>query len=120
MLKVKFTRIRNVVLMEVLEQSGIQRGCGHLYSAIGLELTLQSATSPELQAHNIFICGRNRDKDNKIAAITLNNEEEAREYISNAICLIDSFNDTFKPLKEKHEQFDLKDAEIFIACEKEE
>ena len=120
MLKVKFTRIKNVVLMEVLEQSGIQRGYGYLYSATGFKLTLQSVTSPELQKHNIFICGSNRDNDNKIAAISLNHEEEARDYIRKAICLIDSFNATLKPPKEKHEQFDLKDVEIFIVGEKEE
>ena len=104
MLKVKFTRIKNVVLMEVLEQSGIQRGHGHLYSAKGFELTLQSDASPELRRRNIFICGRNKDDDNKIAAISLNHEEEARDYISKAICLIGSFNATFKFSKEKQEQ----------------
>lgn len=120
MLKVKFTRIKNVVLMEVLEQSGIQRGHGHLYSATGFKLALQSVASPELQKYNIFICGRNRNDDNKIAAISLKHEEEARDYIRKAICLIDSFNATLKPSKEKYEQFDLKDVEIFVIGEEEE
>lgn len=126
MLKVKFTRIKNVVLMEVLEQSGIPRGADLLYEEDiddddeYVSFSLHSCEHPYLQRYEIFVCGEDTEKDNIIASVSLDSETEARDYIKRAICLIHSFNKTIKGKGKKHEEFDLKDAEIFITCEKEE
>ena len=108
MLKVKFTRIKNVVLMEVLEQSGIQRGRGVLYSTKDSALKLQSITFPELRDFDIFIGGREKDKDNKIASICLSDEEKAKTYVTEATSLVEQFNNSLKSPKRKKRVIRLK------------
>ena len=94
MLKVKFRRIKNVVLMEVLEQN-INSEDDFLYcSAEGLNI--YSRRGPELKNDAIFIRGSLIAYNNSVASIEFNTIKQAKTYYQKCIRTIQDFNEFLK------------------------
>ena len=94
MLKVKFRRIKNVVLMEVLKQD-IRCEDEFLYcSSDGINI--KSNRGPELRNDTIFIRGRLIAYDNSVASIEFNSIDKAKTYYQKCIRTIQDFNEFLK------------------------
>lgn len=94
MLKVKFRRIKNVVLMEVLEQN-ISSEDEFLYcSSEGLNI--YSRRGPELKNDTIFIRGSLIAYNNSVASIEFKSAKQAKTYYQKCIRTIQEFNEFLK------------------------
>lgn len=94
MLKVKFRRIKNVVLMEVLEQN-INSADEFLYcSSDGI--SIMSRKGPELKSDTIFIRGSNTAHDNSVTSIEFDLVSQAKTYYQKCVRTIQNFNEFLK------------------------
>ena len=76
MLKIKFWRVENVLLMKVLEQGdGIKREDFKFCASNGIEV--KSISSPELTPAIIYVRGRAKEYDDIIVPREYSNAEEA-------------------------------------------
>lgn len=95
MLKVKFKRVDNVVLMKVLEQSDIEIGAGDFF--VGTRgMSISSTKSPELRPNTIYVRGIMCGHDSKTVAFELHNVAEARAYLCKCVTTIKEYNDYIK------------------------
>lgn len=110
MLKVKFWRIENVVLMKVLEQGAeIKRGCGKFFCASGIELC--SYKKPLMISNEIFLRGESLENDRDIACQLFKSVDSAKEFTNNATKAIHAYNQSL--IKESEQISD--DIETVIA-----
>lgn len=93
MLKVKFWRIENVVLMKILEQGNeIIREYGYLGS-YG-DISLYSRVNPEINKDRIYVRGCDTRRDNDVSVATFLTVEEAKTALSKYIHAISEYNRT--------------------------
>lgn len=91
MLKIKFWRIENVVLMKVLEQGEeIERGCGEFFRTDYLGLV--SMYNPGILINKLFVRGKDEEDDNMVISWGFQNREEAKLYIERATEAIHACN----------------------------
>lgn len=91
MLKVKFWRIENVVLMRVLEQGAeIERGCGKFFCASGIKLG--SYTKPLIISNKILLKGESLENDRDIACQQFKSVDSAKEFINDATKAVHAYN----------------------------
>lgn len=91
MLKVKFWRIENVVLMKVLEQGEeIKRGCKEVFESV--DFSIYSQCTPSMYANGIYVRGSKMEDDNKVRYYCLSNCAEAKLYIERATEAIHEYN----------------------------
>lgn len=103
MLKIKFWRIENVVLMKILEQGDeIRRECGAFYR--DGDITLHSKIRPELTTTGMFVRGCYDHADNNVSAKAFDTVEDAKTALSKYIHAISEYNrthaETAKPKSE--------------------
>ena len=105
MLKIKFWRIKNVLLMQVLEQGNeIKRFC----ASNGIEV--KSLCRPELIPDIIYVRGCEEEYDDNIVPCEYSNAEGAKEALARYIEAVREYNSTL-PVENK----DTDDIEIVIA-----
>ena len=96
MLKVKFDQIKNVVVMEVLEQS--KEDTKNLYEKTFIasnNITIESDEFPEIfNEHRIFVKGNNINDDH-LACYSFDNKEDARNFVIKACSAIKEYNQKF-------------------------
>ena len=95
MLKVKFRRIKNVVLMEVLEQTDINIKNEFLFCASN-GIQIYSRRIPELTETTIFIRGVDENFNNHVSAVTLDNEKKAKKFLMDHVRAIQEFKEFLK------------------------
>lgn len=106
-LKVKLFQIKNIVLMEVLEQDSRTRGEGKLF--ISGELSLESLTSPELRKKIVLIRGTNTSRDTLMCSISFTEIEEAEKYVRDVKKLVKEYNQSLGESDfEEVPEYDLK------------
>lgn len=109
MLKIKFWRIENVLLMKVLEQGEeIKRGDFKFCASNGIKV--MSICSPELTPAFINIRGRAKEYDDNIVSRECINAGEAGAMLARYIEAVREYNSTL-PVENK----DTDDIEIVIA-----
>lgn len=109
MLKIKFWRVENVLLMKVLEQGDeIKRGDFKFCASNGVKVT--SISSPELTPAFINIRGRAEEYDDSIVPCEYSNAEGAKAMLARYIEAVREYNSTL-PVENK----DTDDIEIVIA-----
>lgn len=92
MLKVKFTRIKNVLVAEILEQpSGVERS---RFVKIKNDYILASERAPWLDGKSLWIRGYDKSSDNIAVSYTYDTEKKAKEAMEGFTCLIKSYNGT--------------------------
>ena len=89
-LKIKLLQIKNIVLMEVLEQDSRTRGDGKLF--ISGELSLESLTSLELREKAVLIRGTNTGRDALMCSISFTEIKKADKYIRDVKKLVKEYN----------------------------
>ncbi len=94
LLEVEFTRIRNVVVMEVINQPAYIRGKGELHFHDGI--TLFASSSPELEGESIWLRGTNDKFDNEAAVMAFETEEQAIERLVKYEACIESYGEALK------------------------
>ena len=93
MLKVKFIQIKNVVCMEVLEQSKEDTDFLKKSVFIGSNgLKLHSCAYPEVDYDGIYVRGDKTSKDKKISCYSFENEELSKKFIKEINQTIREFN----------------------------
>lgn len=124
MLRVKFWRIENVVLMKVLEQGDeIARGKGVFFES-DCSFVLSSHDEPRMFQENIrgevgcigiknyiFVGGTSCEFDNKVVAYELGNELDAVRFYDGAINAIKQYNRRINPV----DNSDIQEIESVIA-----
>lgn len=109
MLKIKFWRIENVLLMKVLEQGEeIKRGDFKFCASNGIEV--KSLCRPELIPDIIYVRGCEEEYDDNIVPCEYSNAEGAKEALARYIEAVREYNSTL-PVENK----DTDDIEIVIA-----
>lgn len=102
MLKIKFWRIENVVLMKVLEQDEKLRGSGLVYRAKnGLEI--RSAHIQEMTPSILYIRGDESDRDENIITQTYKKVDDAIKWYKKYTDAVKEYN---RQSEEKEEGFD--------------
>lgn len=109
MLKIKFWRIENVLLMKVLEQGDeIKREDFKFCASNGIEV--RSVRNPQLFPKWIYLRGVCEKRNNMIACLELEDEKEAKSLLNDYIEAVREYNSTL-PVENK----DTDDIEIVIA-----
>ena len=95
MLKIKFWRIENVILMKILEQGDeIERGNFGFEASNGVKL--RSATYPQICTSKLFIQGKFESFDKDVEICTYDTSEEAREQLKAYVEAIKEYNDNLQ------------------------
>ena len=109
MLKIKFWRVENVLLMQVLEQGNeIKRENFNFCASNGIEV--KSLCRPELIPDIIYVRGCEEEYDDNIVPCEYSNAEGAKEALARYIEAVREYNSTL-PVENK----DTDDIEIVIA-----
>ena len=109
MLKIKFWRIEDVLLMKILEQGDeIKRNHFSFHASNGI--TIKSCVCPSIYDHNeLYINGSSKKQDNKIVMKNYNSIEQAKDFLQMYIFAIKEYNNSL-PLK-KQDNIDIIIAE---------
>lgn len=109
MLKIKFWRIKNVLLMQVLEQGNeIKRENFKFCASNGIEV--KSVCRPELTPAIIYVRGSAKEYDDSIAPREYSNAEGAKEALARYIEAVKEYNTSL--LRKSNDKDDI---EIVIA-----
>lgn len=102
MLKVKFWRIENVVLMKVLEQGDeIERGLIDFFDDKVTNINLSSDNRPRIflgfdDTRHIYVRGKDDSSDYNVVSIDFDTIADAKEFYHNAIKTIKDYNKYIK------------------------
>lgn len=119
MLKVKFWRIENVLLMKILEQGNEIERCNFVFKASN-GITILSCHKPAIardyisrtNEYGLCIRGDNEDKDNNISTHNFGNVETAKRFLKIYVEAIKEYNNSLSLQKSG----DIgKDIEVVIA-----
>lgn len=95
MLKIKFWRIENVILMKVLEQGDeIKRDGGVFFTDKDTGICISSIIFPACNNGEIFVRGRVRKDDNWIAIHRCKDTESAKELLSSYVLTVKCYNES--------------------------
>ena len=112
MLKIKFTRKKNIVIMEILEQSNeIIRGSGKLYEGKN-DIEIYTGRHPQLFTNAIYICGTDITKDNFLSVIEFSSIAQAQQFYTRAIEAVEGYNLSHS-IAQEYEQCE-EDIETYI------
>lgn len=112
MLKIKFIRKKNIVIMEILEQSNeIIRGSGKLYEDKN-GMVIYTGSHPQLFKNAIYICGRDITKDSFLSVFEFSSVTEAQQLYTRAIEAVEGYNLSHSIVRE-YEQCE-EDIETYI------
>ena len=93
MLKIKFIRFGNCVLMQILEQGKeIERGSGDVFKASN-GITIKSSHYIELDSSVIGIMGKEPQDDSYVTAAEFDSQKQASEYIKRCTEAIKEYNE---------------------------
>lgn len=111
MLKIKFWRIENVILMKILEQGDeIERGNFSFKASSGVSLC--SAVTPSLSYDNmIYLRGDSKKLDETVSAYECTTNEEAKARLKAYIEAVKEYNDSLQYITTEY----AKDFETVIA-----
>lgn len=91
MLKIKFWRIENVIVMKILEQGDeIKRGCGEFFKHEGIGI--RSGAYPHLYSNEISVYGTDSGCANKYVSISYDNTDRAKEILQKYVDAIKAYN----------------------------
>ena len=101
MLKIKFWRIENVILMKILEQGDeIERGNFEFKASNGIKF--DSGYGPMLEfGHTICVRGEVKELDEDVAACTCFSQEYARYMLKSYIEAVKEYNNSLQQSVEK-------------------
>ena len=110
MLKIKFWRIENVILMKILEQGDeIERGKFEFEASNGMSLSSQFR--PDIGERKIFLRGTNISWDKQVVNSYFGTSEKAREQLKAYAEAVKEYNNSLEhPTAE-----DVEDIETVIA-----
>ena len=110
MLKIKFWRIENVILMKILEQGDeIERGNFEFEALNGV--SLRSATRPAVSYDMIYLKGDSEESDETVSAYDCTTNEGAKARLKAYIEAVREYNNSLQqPAAE-----DVEDIETVIA-----
>lgn len=110
MLKIKFWRIENVILMKILEQGDeIKRGNFEFEASNGVNL--HSRLEPTIYDKSISLRGKDISQDKQVVSKYFNTAEEAKEHLKAYIEAVREYNNSLQqPAAE-----DVEDVETVIA-----
>ena len=95
MLKIKFWRIENVILMKILEQGDeIERGKFEFEASNGVKL--QSRHNPVMHNKTIYLRGRDISHDAQVISEYFNTSEEAREQLKAYVEAVKEYNNSLE------------------------
>ena len=98
MLKIKFWRVENVLLMKVLEQGDeIKRGDFKFCASNGIEV--KSLCRPELIPDIIYVRGCEEEYDDNIVPCEYSNAEGAKEMLARYIEAVREYNSILQKKK---------------------
>ena len=110
MLKIKFWRIENIILMKILEQGDeIERGKFEFEASNGMSLS--SRVKPEIDDTEIFLRGRDISRDARVVSEYFNTSEEAKEQLKAYVEAVKEYNNSLQQPTAK----DVEDIETVIA-----
>lgn len=111
MLKIKFWRIENVILMQILEQDDeIERGNFEFKASNGIGL--HSRFESEMADERIYLRGRDISHDTQVASKYFNTSEEAKERLKSYVEAIKEYNNSLQqPAAEEVEDIETVIAE---------
>ena len=93
MLKIKFWRVENVVLMKVLEQGDeIKRNCGEIYKDPYTEISIWSEDCPRIYSNAISIQGSFKDCDELVVCQQFSSIFNAENFYKKAIQTVQDYN----------------------------
>lgn len=104
MLKVRLIRFENVVLMKILDQTDIERGCRYVFKCGDMEI--RSAANPQLMGNIIYIRGSEDYYDDNFVATDCGTVAEAAEYLAKVKHAIEAYNASCTGEKEHKQKFD--------------
>lgn len=112
MLKIKFTRNKNIVFMEILEQGEeIVRGSDKIYeSKNGIEICTDEY--PQLFSNKIYVRGTDIFKDEYLSCIEFSTIAFAKRYFTKAVEAVEEYNLSHSIVQE-YEQCE-EDIETYI------
>lgn len=101
MLKIKFWRIENVIVMKILEQGDeIKRGDFKFKASNGIKF--DSGYGPMLEfGHTIWVRGKVKELDEDVAACACLNQEYARHMLKSYIEAVREYNNSLQQSVEK-------------------
>lgn len=110
MLKIKFWRIENVILMKILEQGDeIERGKFEFEASNGVEFL--SVKNPALSCDTIYLRGRSKELDENVSAFDCVGREGAEAQLKAYAEAVKEYNNSLEhPTAE-----DVEDIETVIA-----
>lgn len=110
MLKIKFWRIENVILMKILEQGDeIERWNFEFKASNGIGL--YSRLDPEIADERIYLRGRDISQDTQVVIEYFNTSEEAKERLKSYVEAVKEYNDSLQHTSAE----DIEDIETVIA-----
>lgn len=116
MLKIKFTRIKNLVIMEVLEQGPeIRRGQGLIKESFN-GIKINSSNYPQLTEDTIYVLGELDHKDSFASVREFKSIELASRFYSKCIDAVERYNEGTSTSTEVNKIY--ADEEIYITGEK--
>ena len=111
MLKIKFWRIENVILMKILEQGDeIERGNFSFKASNGVSLC--SATNPAVSYDMIYLRGGSKELDETVSAYDCITNEGAKACLKAYIEAVKEYNDNLQHTSAE----DIEDIETVIAA----
>lgn len=97
MLKVKFWRVENVVLMKVIEQGDeIKRGSGEIYVDPYTGISIWSDDCPRIYLNAISIRGSFKECDELVVCQQFSSIFDAENFYRKAIQTVQDYNSSFK------------------------
>lgn len=110
MLKIKFWRIENVILMKILEQGDeIERGRFGFEASNGVKIS--SCESPALTYDTIFLRGGSKELDETVSIHGCITNEEAKEQLKAYVEAVKEYNNSLQYTTAE----DIEDIETVIA-----
>ena len=99
-IKIRLEKWEKAVVMQVLEQEGIERRYCEIFN--NGEMYIKLANDPELLPFTVYIRGNNSCSDFKICFLDFETNEERDEYYNRVVRLFKDFNNRYK--KEESEE----------------
>ena len=110
MLKIKFWRIENVILMKILEQGNeIKRGDCRFNTSNGVEII--SYENPALSYDTIYLRGNSKELDETVSTYDCITNEVAKEQLKAYVEAVKEYNNSLRQPTAK----DVEDTETVIA-----
>ncbi len=94
-LKAEFTQIKNLLVIQILKQEGIERGefkTERTFKDCAISFNIESSSHPDLNFNSFFINGTRKTDDNDVCHHIYDTEEAASEAMYSFIVMINEIN----------------------------